>query len=184
MLKFLERRLTLQLLVFYSLFVLPLLLGGIELYFFQRDAMQQNAQQADLGLAQAIALDASSHVQAAMEEDLDLARTQAAQHLDRKQLMAVFATAYLAHPDISLYFVCDPSGTMIMNYPPNPRSIGQNFASRDYFQGALHSDKPFVSLRRISVTTNTNVVSIATRMMDGKRTVGVMLINLSLDKLT
>jgi signal transduction histidine kinase len=183
MLKFLERRLTLQLLVFYCLFVLPLLLGGIELYIFQRDAMQQNAQQADLGLAQAITLDVASHVQAAVEEDQDLARTQAAQHLDRNQLMATFASAYLSHPDISLYFVCDPSGTMIMNYPPNPKTIGQNFRLRDDFQGALHSDKPFVSSGRISVTSNTNVVSIATRIInDSQRTVGVMIINLSLDK--
>src|SRR5579875_2467969 len=57
MLKILERRITLQLLVFYGLFVLPLLLGGVELYFFQRDALQQSAQQADLNLAQAIALE-------------------------------------------------------------------------------------------------------------------------------
>ncbi len=132
MLKFLERRLTLQLLVFYFLFVLPLLLGGIELYIFQRDAMQQNAQQADLGLARAITLDVSSHVQAAVEEDQELATMQAAQHLDRNQLMATFASAYLSHPDISLYFVCDPSGTMIMNYPPNPQTIGQNYCHAYY----------------------------------------------------
>jgi len=183
MLKFLERRLTLQLLVFYFLFVLPLLLGGIELYIFQRDAMQQNAQQADLGLARAITLDVSSHVQAAVEEDQELATMQAAQHLDRHQLMATFASAYLSHPDISLYFVCDPSGAMIMNYPPNPQTIGQNFRVRDDFQGALHSHKPFVSSGHMSVTTKTTVISIATRIIDNsQRTVGVMIINLSLDK--
>jgi hypothetical protein len=55
MLKIFERSITLQLLIFYGLFVLPLLLGGIELYLFQRDALQQSAQRSDLGLAQAIA---------------------------------------------------------------------------------------------------------------------------------
>ena len=63
MLKILERKIALQLLVFYGLFVIPLLLGGAELYFFQRDALQQSAQQADLGLAQAIAQDVGTHIQ-------------------------------------------------------------------------------------------------------------------------
>ncbi|HYK83994.1 MAG TPA: hypothetical protein VEV19_01425, partial [Ktedonobacteraceae bacterium] len=71
MLKILERKITLQLLVFYGLFVLPLLLGGAELYMFQRDALQQSAQQADLGLAQAISLEVQTNVQAASETDVN-----------------------------------------------------------------------------------------------------------------
>lgn len=63
MLKILERKIALQLLVFYCLFVIPLLLGGAELYFFQHNALQQSAQQADLGLAQAIAQDVETRVQ-------------------------------------------------------------------------------------------------------------------------
>ena len=39
MLKILERKITLQLLVFYALFVIPLLLGGAELYSFQYSAL-------------------------------------------------------------------------------------------------------------------------------------------------
>ena len=62
MLKILERKITLQLLVFYALFVIPLLLGGAELYSFQYRALQQSAQQTDLGLAQAIAQDVETRV--------------------------------------------------------------------------------------------------------------------------
>lgn len=61
MLSSIERRITLQLLVFYCLFVLPLLLGGMELYFFQRDSLQKNAQQADMNLARVIALDIATN---------------------------------------------------------------------------------------------------------------------------
>jgi signal transduction histidine kinase len=43
MLKILERRIALQLLVFYVLFIAPILLGGVELYLFQRNALQQSA---------------------------------------------------------------------------------------------------------------------------------------------
>ena len=84
MLKILERKLALQLLVFYSLFVIPLLLGGAELYFFQYNALQQNAQQADLGLAQAIAQNVQMQVQGTALENIDLvqlnARLLAVQH--------------------------------------------------------------------------------------------------------
>lgn len=63
MLRMLERKIALQLLVFYGLFVIPLLLGGAELYFFQYGALQQSAEQADLGLAQAIAQNVQMQVQ-------------------------------------------------------------------------------------------------------------------------
>ncbi len=184
MLKILESKITLQLLVFYALFVLPLLLGGIELYAFQRDALQQSAQQADLGLAQAIALQVETDVRAASEETMNLAQSQAAQQLDLHQLASLFATAKRSYPDISLYVVCDPSGKVILNYPFNQKTIGQNFSARDYFQGALKSDKPFVSSGGISPATNTYVVSIATRITGDNHLVGVMLINLSLQQLT
>lgn len=185
MLKILERRITLQLLVFYGLFVLPLLLGGVELYMFQQDALQQSAQQADLGLAQAIALQVETNVQAAAEVDTELARSAAAQQLDLHQLTANFATAKLAHPDISLYIVCAPTGKVLLTYPFSQKTIGQNFSGYDYFRGALASRKPSVSSGRISPATNTYVVSIATSITDNHNNlVGVMMMNLSLEHLT
>jgi signal transduction histidine kinase/HAMP domain-containing protein len=185
MLKILERRITLQLLVFYALFVLPLLLGGVELYLFQRDTMQQSAQQADLGLAQAIALQVESNVQAAAEEDSYLSQSAAARRLDLSQLTSIFATAKLSYPDVSLYAVCDTAGKMILNYPLNRKTLGQDFSGYDYFQSALKGDTPVVSSNRISLVTNTYVVSIAERIvgLDGKP-VGVMIMNLSLQQLT
>jgi signal transduction histidine kinase/HAMP domain-containing protein len=74
MLKILERKLALQLLIFYGLFVIPLLLGGAELYFFQYNALQQNAQQADLGVAQAIAQNVEMQVQGTAEGNINLAQ--------------------------------------------------------------------------------------------------------------
>src|SRR5713226_7044430 len=99
MLKILERSITLQLLVFYGLFVLPLLLGGVELYLFQRDTMQQSARSADLGLAQAVATAVEAKVQAAEEEENNLAASLAARQLDLPQLTSTFIAAKLSHPD-------------------------------------------------------------------------------------
>ncbi len=185
MLKILDRSITLQLLIFYGLFLLPLLLGGIELYLFQRDALQQHAQRTDLGIAQAIALEVESNVRAAVEDDVELARSQAASHLDLSQLATAFATARLSHPDISLYFVCDPSGHMLLSYPSMPVTIRQPGSFCEYPLEALHSDTPLISAGRVSPTTQTNVVSIVTRMINAQgHMLGMLGMNVSLAQYT
>src|SRR5216683_1365952 len=180
-----RQKISLQLLSLYLLFVIPVLLGGAGLYVFQQSVLTQNAFQADLALSQAVALEVGTNLRAATEIDSELSTAQAAKDLNLKRLASVFANASHAHPDISLYFVCDPSGNMIINYPFSPSTIGQNFSSRDYFQGALKSDWPFISSGSISAITDTYVVSVAAHITNDKgRIIGVMVINLSLDKLT
>ncbi|MGH2494302.1 MAG: ATP-binding protein [Ktedonobacteraceae bacterium] len=180
-----RQKISLQLLSLYLLFVIPVLLGSVGLYVFQQNVLTQNAFQSDLGLAQAVALEVGTNLRAATEIDSELSTAQAAKDLDLKQLASVFANASNAHPDISLYYVCDPSGKMIINYPFSPSAIGQNFSSHDYFQAALKSDTPVISSGGISAITDSYVVSIAARITnDSGRIVGVMVINLSLDQLT
>jgi len=180
-----QQKISLQLLSLYLLFVIPVLLGGAGLYVFQQNVLTQNAFQSDLGLAQAVALEVGTNLRAASEIDSELSTTRAAKDLDLKQLTFLFANASQAHPDINLYFVSDPSGKMIVSYPISPSTIGQEFSASDYFQGAFKSDSPFISSGSISTITDTFVVSIAARITNDKgRIVGVMVINLSLDKLT
>src|SRR5260370_21822871 len=180
-----RRKISLQLLSLYLLFVVPVLLGGAGLYVFQQNVLTQNAFQSDLGVAQAVALEVGTNLRAAAEIAHELSTAQASRDLDLKQLASVLANASNAHPDISLYFVCDPSGKMVINYPFSPSAIGQNFSLQDYFQGALTSDSPYISSGSISAITDSYVVSIADRITNNKgRIVGVMVINLSLDKLT
>ena len=180
-----RQKISLQLLSLYLLFVIPVLLGGLGLYVYQQNVLTQNAFQSDLGLAQAVALEVGTNLRAAAEIDSELSTSQAAKDLNLKQLALVFANAAQAHPDISLYYVCDLSGNMIINYPFSPSAIGKNFASRDYFQSALKSNAPFISSGSISDITDSYVVSISARITNGQgRLVGVMVINLSLDQLT
>jgi len=108
-----RRKISLQLLSLYLLFVIPVLQGGAGLYVFQQNVLTQNAFQSDLGLAQAVALEVGANLRAAAEIANELSTAQAARDLDLKQLASVLANASNAHPDISLYFVCDPSGNMI-----------------------------------------------------------------------
>lgn len=183
MLKILERSIALQLLVFYGLFLIPLLLGSVELYLFQRDAFQQSAQRTDLGIAQAIALEVESSVRAAVEEDMELSKSRAASQLDLPQLTTIFATAQLSHPGISLYFICDTPGRMLLAYPVGLTPIGEHGSLCEYAPpaDALQSDVPTLSPGRVSPVTQTPVVSIAVRITNEHgRPVGIMGMNMSL----
>lgn len=185
MLYLIRHKIGLRLLSLYLIFVIPILLGGAGLYVFQQSVLTQNAFQSDLGLAQAVGLEVGAELRAATEIDSELAISQEARKLDLKQLTSVFADASQAHPDINLFFVCDLTGKMIINYPISPSTIGQNFSSSDYFQEALKSPAPYISSGSISVITDSYVVAIAARITNEQgRTIGVMVINLSLDQLT
>lgn len=184
MLKILERNITLQLLVFYGLFVIPLLLGGAELYFFQYDALQQSAQQTDLGLAQAIVQNVETQVQDASKEAMELAHSQAAIQLNRFQLISLLNISQQTHPEISAYVVCDSSGKVILNYPLASKSSEQSLSTCNYFQEALNTNRPFVAVDSISQSLGSDVVSVATRITNEQsHLVGVLILNLSLTQL-
>jgi signal transduction histidine kinase len=131
-----------------------------------------------------VALEVGTNLQSAAEIDSELSTSQAAQELDLKQLATIFANSSQAHPDLSLYVVCAPSGKMLLNYPFSPGNLSQNFSVSDYFQKALASSTPVISAGSISTITDSYVVSIAARIMNNTHIVGVMIINLSLDQLT
>jgi signal transduction histidine kinase/HAMP domain-containing protein len=183
MLKILERSIALQLLVFYVLFIVPLLLGGVELFLFQRDALQQSAQRTNLGIAQAIALEIRSTIRSAVEETVELSTSTAASQLDLPQLKTLFTSANRSHPGIGLYFVCDQSGRLLLSYPID----GGRGSPCEYTPpvGALQSGTPVISPGRVSPTTQADVVSIATQISDARgRPIGLVGINLPLVQLT
>src|SRR5437660_10302471 len=176
MLKILERKITLQVLVLYGLFGIPLLLGGVELDFFQYDALQQSAQQVDLGLAQSIAQNIETQVQGAAEEAMSLAYNPHAVQFNRAQLLSLFSVSRQTHPEISQYIVCDLSNTIVLTYPPIPTSTEQCFSANDYFQSTSDQRDFFVSAGRISQSTGPYVVSVATHIMNGQhQSAGVMI---------
>ena len=149
-----RRKISLQLLSLYLLFVIPVLLGGAGLYVFQQNVLTQNAFQSDLGLAQAVALEVGANLRAATEIDSELSTTQAARDLDLKQLASVFANAYQRSPGYQPV-LCLRSDlvTWSSTIPISPSAIGENFSFRDYFQGALKSNTPFISSGSISAIT-------------------------------
>jgi PAS domain S-box-containing protein len=175
MLKALERSITLQLLVFYGLFVLPLLLGGVELYLFQRDTLQQSARSADLGLAQAVATAAEAKVQASEEEENNLAASLTARQLNLPQLTSAFMAAKLSHPDDRLYLACGPAGNLLLAYPTNQQTLARQLCTYAPEQ-KLSDHKPSV----LPSQGPANELTLAAPIMQNDHLVAIMMIHLSL----
>jgi len=179
MLKILERKIALQLLVFYALFMIPLVFGGAELYFFQRDALQQSAQQADLSVAQALAQDVDTYVQGTVKEAQELAQSPAASQLDRIQLNAQFSISKRIHPEIGHYLVYDATGKLLLTYPQSALNEAQNASALPYLQGLQHSSKAFLMVGQSDQKTHSYTISIATPITHGQhQLVGVIILTL------
>jgi PAS domain S-box-containing protein len=176
MLKILERSITLQLLVFYGLFVLPLLLGGIELYLFQRDTLQQSARSTDLGLAQAVSAAAEAKVQAVEEEENNLAASLAARQLDRPQLTSAFMAAKVSHPDDRLYLACSSAGKLILAYPTNQQTLARQLCTHAPSQDISDQNMPAI----LPVQRPMHAITLATHIVQNGHPVAIMMVHLSL----
>jgi signal transduction histidine kinase len=93
---------------------------------------------------------------------------------DRARLGALLSDAIAGRPDITAAAAFDATGIALARVPDDP-TVGQSFADRDYIQGALKSNVPYVGDAAVSRTQQRQVliaVSIAVRQSD--RIVGVL----------
>ncbi|GHO88423.1 sensor histidine kinase [Dictyobacter formicarum] len=175
MLKILERKIALQLLVFYGLFVIPLVLGGAELYFFQRDALQQSAQQADLSLAQALAQDVETYVQGTVKEAQEQAQSPAASQLNRTQLAAQLDISKRIHPEISQYLVYDATGKLLLTDPQSNLKLQQSASIASYLQRLHDSRQTYLLIGQRDQETHTYSVVLATPITNAQHQLAGMI---------
>jgi len=72
-------------------------------------------------------------------------------------------------------FVTDLQGRIVAFYPPQPEIIGDDFSFRDWFKGALRTNKPYVSEGyRTATTGHPMVVGVAAPVFEESRRVGVV----------
>ena len=184
MLKKIERNITAQLLIFYVLFVLPLFLGGVELFIFQSNALQQSVQRTDSGLTQAIALIVEANVQSASSDIRSLSYSAAAQQFDMHQLLPVIATDKLVHPTNIRYTVCTASGRLALSYPVSQETSDTKCGQATFIQQILASQKPVVSVAQFMSTTQNAPFSIGTRILRNNQPVGIIITDVSLSSLS
>ena len=79
-------------------------------------------------------------------------------------------------------FVTDLQGRIVAFYPSQPEVIGEDFSFRDWFIGALRTNKPYVSQGyRTATTGHPMVVGVATPVFQESRRVGVVTVLWRLD---
>ena len=81
-------------------------------------------------------------------------------------------------------WVLDASGTMLAFDPPTPSVLGDNFAHRDYFQGAVRTRAPFVSEAFVTaVPGNPRAVAVSAPVLHDGHLVGVITLGYRLEAL-
>jgi signal transduction histidine kinase len=183
---FWRRDLGLQLLALYLLFVLPVVAAAL---IFDRAAgmqLERDVQTADLALGRSIALETDAFLQQALAAVEAMAHLPEVQSGDPAQFAAIFAAATVARSDINLFYFLDANGLMRYHYPVGPGStVGQDFSFRQYFIDAHASERPVVSIGRVSPTTGQPVATVAQRVLNERgEFAGVVATNLALEGLS
>lgn len=177
MLKLIERSITLQLLIFYILFILPLVLIGAALYGVENDSWQRRIQQTNLSLDQSAALTIGAAMQSVSKEAITLAATPEAKHLDAPALASLFQDLAATSSDDHLSIVCDPSGKVVLTSPFDQATERMQFHSLAYFQAALVSSKPIIGPVQPGTLAHSLVVPVALRILNQGKVAGVLIID-------
>lgn len=150
----------LQLLALYLLLIIPFLLTLLVFDGLVGQRIREDVQTSDLSLAQAIAQETDLSIGNALNMVAGLASYPAVIESNPTEMEPLFRVILETRPDVNLVYRLDANGIMLYHYPVGPGStVGVDFSFRDYFQGALHTDKPLVSQGRISPTTNQAVAT-------------------------
>ncbi|MCK6539188.1 MAG: ATP-binding protein [Anaerolineales bacterium] len=156
----LHRDLGLQLFALYLLLIVPFL---ITLWIFDGligERIRADVQASDLALAQSISQEVDLAITKALGAVEGLSAYPGVIASDNAEMGEVFRVIYDTTPDVNLIYRLDTDGIMVYHYPEGPTStVGVDFSFRDYYQRALQTKEPLVSIGRISPTTNQAVAT-------------------------
>lgn len=157
----------LQLLGLYILLVGPIIVGALLIDQVTGARLEREVRAGDLALARAIAHETDTVLANALRAVEQLAGYSPVRDPDIPALQSLFAQAAAVRPDINLIYRLGPTGIMLYHYPEGPDStVGVDFAFREYFQRALNSQTPLMSLGRISPTTQQPVATAVMPLWD------------------
>lgn len=175
----------LQILALYSLLIVPIVIIALAFDYLAGQRLQEETQAHDLALAHAIAQETNSALQDSLFAVEKLAQMPSIRQMEIDGMQEVFEQFYSVRPDINLVYRLDANGTMLYHYPEAPRStVGRDFSFREYFQRALHTKQPLVSLGRISPTTNQPVATAIMPIWNENHFLGVVGTNMKLQSLS
>jgi len=174
-----------QLLALYSLFVVPIVIGALFFDQVAGERLRQETMGSDLALAQAIAQETNTIIENALIAATQLSEYPAVVEVDTDDMLQVFENFQTGRPDVNLIYRLGPDGIMLAHYPTEPIStVGTDFSFREYFERALETDQAFVSLGRISPTTEQPVATAVKPIWRDGSFMGVVATNIKLQSLS
>lgn len=181
-----RRDLGLQLLTLYLLFVGPVVLATLVFDRLASRQLETDVRASDLALAQAIALETNTILDAALHGVRQMAAYPAVVDADPQGMEELFRTIFSVRPDVNLIYRLDADGIMVYHYPTGPGStVGWDFSGRDYYQRALQTRGPLLSQGRISPTTQQPVATAVMPLWDKQgRFLGLVATNIKLQSLS
>lgn len=170
-----------QLLSLYILSVVIVFAAGLNFASTTNQQLINETEFTDLALAQAIAQETQSSIQAPIQAVEYLARQPGVMASDTAEMAELFEIVQETSPEYNLVYRHDQEATMVYHYPEGPgRTVGENFAYRPYSQRARTMHTPFVSLGRISATMQEPVATVVNPLWDGDEYLGIVAINIDL----
>ncbi|NWG34953.1 MAG: GAF domain-containing protein [Chloroflexi bacterium] len=155
-----HRDLGLQLFALYLLLIVPFL---VTLWAFDGligVRIRRDVQASNLALAQSISQEVNLAIAKALNTVAGLSTYEGVIKADEAAMGEIFNLVLATSPEVNLVYRLGPNGIMLYHAPTGPGStVGVDFSFRDYFQAALLTDQPLVSLGRISPTTNQAVAT-------------------------
>ncbi len=181
-----RRDLGLQLLALYLLFVGPVVIAYLVFDRIASERIESDVKAADLALARAIAQETNTALEHALQAVENLASYPEVIEADTSGMKTVFSTLMSARPDINLVYRLNEKGIMLFHMPTGPGStVGEDFSFRDYFQRAITTQHPVLSLGRISPTTNQPVTTAVMPIRDNfGNFLGLVATNIKLQSLS
>lgn len=182
----LRKDLGLQLLALYTLFVVPIVIFALFFDNLVGARLKQEIMSADLALAGAIAQETNTLIKNALTSVEQLSGYDVVIEADIEEMQTLFGQVNSVRPDVNLIYRLDSEGIMLVHYPvePNPAeptsTVGVDFSFREYFQRALTTQEPLISLGRISPTTEQAVATAVMPIWEGDKFQGVVATNMKL----
>lgn len=181
-----KRDLSFQLLAIYLFFVIPFVIAALLFDNLATQRIQEDIKAADLALARAIAEETNSTISNSLMTVQELGSYSAILSADSYQMERIFENVASARPDINLIYRLNENGIMLLHYPiggPNS-TLGNDFSFRGYFQSALTSRIPIVSLGRVSPTTSQPVATAVMPLWQDEIFLGLVATNIKLQSLS
>lgn len=186
MVHLMRRSLLIQLLSIYLLFVVIVLLGGLEVNAVVEQKLRNDVQASDQALAQEIALETSLHIRVAEQSLVALGKLAlpASTPMMMRSLLHAF---HDARSDVDQVSWLDPVGTIQVSWPPGKVRLGAEFSPPSVVQRALNPNinSPVFEVGIAEETTFVPDVIIAEPVRaPGSKLVGLVVASLSLAELS